>query len=263
MIRQQEWERLAPKWPDVPSTGWDHWMRLPTSNQMRECIVPEVSRTRHIGDKGVNVKSGQNNIYSRWAFADEVGTVTSFGDLSYLQEDKYEAHVKDLVKKAYDQNRMNIYTLETFQKYASRYKLWRNQPRGTHRGLIIVHNQDDSYDVFADARKAWDYISPVEQMHPKPGIAIIPGNRGLSCSQVCSNSGKRCEQSQLQFANTCEELMKAFACEAGCGHQMGYEIPSYVVESSERTYRQCLVADEVVSTCGASHPITRRLCACI
>jgi len=267
MIKRSEWAgRLRAKWPAVPSTGWDHWMRLPTSNDNRECVVPEVSRTKHIGDQGVNVKSGQQNIYSRWAFSgagDAEDGGRHFGDLSYLRRDRYEEDVESLVKLAYEAGTIEFYTLESWAMIAAKHQLWKNQPRGTHRGLILVHNRDGTFKVLADKRKAADYLRPEDAWRPNPDAQHVPGGRGESCNAVCSKRGLRCDHRELQFSNTCERMLRAFPCEAGCGHQMGYEIPSYVVAPNERTYRQCLVADEVASTCQAQHPITRRLCACL
>lgn len=67
---------------------------------------------------------------------------------------------------------------------------------------------------------------------------------------------------QHEFANNCEAMREAFACELGCGHQVGAEIPCYVHQSKRDTFQQCLVTDEVTSLCGASHPATTRLCGC-
>uniref|UniRef100_A0A7S4DZD4 alpha-1,3-mannosyl-glycoprotein 2-beta-N-acetylglucosaminyltransferase n=1 Tax=Lotharella globosa TaxID=91324 RepID=A0A7S4DZD4_9EUKA len=266
MISRSEWLRLRSKWPDVPSTGWDHWMRLSTSNNGRECIVPIVSRTKHIGEHGVNVQSNQNHIYSKWAFSDVEPAPASFGDLSYLLHDAYEEFVKSQVSLAYQNDGgLVLYTLETWRGVASRHQLWANQPRGTHRGLILVKQgkEGDVYKVFADKRKAWNYLKPEDQLKPKPQAIKVKGNNGESCSGACRRVQKRCDPREIQFVNTCEALLDSFACEAGCGHQMGMEIPSYVITPSERTYQQCLVADEVVSTCEAAHPVTRRLCACV
>uniref|UniRef100_A0A7S2U507 Uncharacterized protein n=1 Tax=Lotharella oceanica TaxID=641309 RepID=A0A7S2U507_9EUKA len=124
-------------------------------------------------------------------------------------------------------------------------------------------SSSEQYLVFADKRKASNYLRPEDQLNPKPGAITVLGNVGESCYGACQRIHKTCDPRQIQFVNTCEALLEHFPCEAGCGHQMGMEIPSYVVTSSERTYQQCLIADEVVSTCEAHHPVTRRLCACV
>ncbi|GAB5373305.1 hypothetical protein AAMO2058_001739600 [Amorphochlora amoebiformis] len=258
MIKKQEWDRLRGHWPNVPSTGWDHWMRLSTTNQGRECIVPEVSRTRHIGEHGVNVHG--NNAYVKWAFS---SGNSELGDLKYLLNDTYEKSVRKAVEEAYESHRVTFYTLEEFRTIALQNSLWQNQPRGTHRGIILVHMRDGSMKVIADRRKAWEYIRLEDQKKPNPKSIAIKSRIGVSCTDACRRQGKTCDAAEIQFLNNCESLLKMFACEAGCGHQMGREIPSYVVNPRERTYQQCLVSDEVVSTCSAKHAVTERLCACV
>ena len=52
------WSILAPEWPKFPSTGWDHWLRhgVP-SLRFRDCVAPEVPRSKHVDNKGTNVKA--------------------------------------------------------------------------------------------------------------------------------------------------------------------------------------------------------------
>ena len=65
------------------------------------------------------------------------------------------------------------------------------------------------------------------------------------------------------FANNCEALLEHFPCEAGCGHQIGDEIPCYVSDPTSQTYRQCLVTEQRMPRCRASHGSTTRLCVCV
>ena len=70
-------------------------------------------------------------------------------------------------------------------------------------------------------------------------------------------------QRELEWANTCEALGAAFACEAGCGHQVGSELPAYAHQASLDTHRQCLVSDIAFSKCEAKFAKTTRLCFCL
>ena len=72
------------QWPAAPTTGWDHWMRLGTTSHGRECVAPEINRSRHASKRGTNVLD--NKPFERFAF-EKVG-VQTFGDLSYLLRDK-------------------------------------------------------------------------------------------------------------------------------------------------------------------------------
>ena len=41
--------------PNFPVEQWDHWMRLETTSQGRECVVPEVNRNYNIGEQGAHM----------------------------------------------------------------------------------------------------------------------------------------------------------------------------------------------------------------
>ena len=51
---------LAPLWSSFPSTGWDHWIRHGVPQlRYRDCVAPEVPRSKHVDTKGTNVKAGR------------------------------------------------------------------------------------------------------------------------------------------------------------------------------------------------------------
>ena len=72
---------------------WDHWMRLSTTSLGRECVAPEINRSRHASARGTNVLD--NKPFERFTF-EETG-VPSFGDVSYILRDKYEPAVSAAV----------------------------------------------------------------------------------------------------------------------------------------------------------------------
>ena len=57
-------------------------------------------------------------------------------------------------------------------------------------------------------------------------------------------------------------MARHFGCEAGCGHQVGKELPAYAATADLDTYQQCLITDIAVSACNAAFKKTRRLCSC-
>jgi hypothetical protein len=85
---------------------------------------------------------------------------------------------------------------------------------------------------------------------------------GVSCTSACAAMGGRCEERELEWGNSCAALARHFPCEAGCGHQVGPELPAYASAKDLDTYRQCLTSDIAVSTCDAKYAKTRRLCTC-
>jgi hypothetical protein len=80
---------------------------------------------------------------------------------------------------------------------------------------------------------------------------------------ACTLSIVSCDERELEFMNRCDALAAAFACEGGCGHQIGLELPAYVADRRAATAGQCLVTDGPMPRCAASHPATARLCACL
>ena len=59
-------------------------------------------------------------------------------------------------------------------------------------------------------------------------------------------------------------LAAHFPCPAGCGHQLGVELPAYVTSKAEATAGQCLIANGgATPTCAAKHRATQRLCVCV
>ena len=140
------------------------------------------------------------------------------------------------------------------------------QLRGWFRGVIPLRRPGGGLLLLVDRRRGADFLAPAEGLRPKAGLLVVaagPGQAGVSCAALCAQKGKRCEEQQLEFVNDCAPLLKAFPCEAGCGHQVGIEIPAYVHDASRDTGHQCLTTDEAVSSCAAAHPATRRLCACV
>ena len=70
-------------------------------------------------------------------------------------------------------------------------------------------------------------------------------------------------QKRLEWGNNCDAMAKFFRCEAGCGHQVGPELPAYASAQDLDTHGQCLISDIAVSTCKAAFKKTERLCACV
>ena len=66
MISAELWQELRAKWPEAPTTGWDHWMRLSATARGRECVAPEINRSRHASKRGTNVVD--NKPFERFSF---------------------------------------------------------------------------------------------------------------------------------------------------------------------------------------------------
>lgn len=62
-------DHLRGSWPAAATTGWDHWLRLSSISQYRECISPEIPRTQHTSESGINVNSASAALFAKYAFS--------------------------------------------------------------------------------------------------------------------------------------------------------------------------------------------------
>lgn len=287
MIEHATWEELRGRWPKRPTTGWDHWFRLSTTSRGRECVVPRINRSRHANKKGTNV---QNNApFERFVF-EEVG-VPSFGDLSYLLRDNFErdsglahraatrvtlpAGLAAGGKAAYQgaasawmgalpagETSLLLYTREEYQAIAKPLGIWAESPRGTHNGTIALWPPNGGTLLLADRRRC-PHLEAAERWVPPPGSREVAAPAGQSCADACAAQGGTCKDRELEWANSCEALLRHFPCEAGCGHQVGPELPAYGSHHTLDTYQQCLITDIAFSKCTAKFAKTSRLCRCL
>ena len=285
------WLDLRLRWPDKPTTGWDHWIRLSTSMNKRECIYPEIPRTKHVSTHGTNVNSADAvQKFQRYAFINDIspGTDrTKFIDTQKLLDANYNEGMKALVRHAHrvkhvsdveyhhidgnkdsddDLSFLILYNREDYETLAPRVGLPRTQSRGWYRGIVQTFLRESSKykgrRLFLAERHSADFIHDHEKLKPSANMQIIGAKRGEPCAAACKRNNLLCKDGDLEFVNSCESFQGVFGCENGCGHQVGAEIPCYVAKQSEPTFRQCLVSDSGRIGCLASHPATQRLCAC-
>jgi len=308
MVTGDTWnDELAPHWPEAATTGWDHWMRLSSTSRGRECLRPEVPRTRHASKRGTNVKD--NRPFEAFGFAEH--GVGSFGDLHHLLRPAYDDAVKALFappahitawregsefwstpvpgqgklqagggsfwsKSSGDApaarqwlealgagtTTVVAYTRENYRSLATPLGLWKESPRGTHNGTILLRSAAGATLVLADRRKC-PWLPPQHAFRAAHAWREVKAAPGASCAAACQGAGMRCQARELEWVMSCEALARHFPCEAGCGHQVGDELPAYVHDSALDTYQQCLVSDIAFSTCEAAFSKTTRLCRCV
>ena len=284
MISADLWHELRAKWPEAPTTGWDHWMRLSSTSRGRECVAPEINRSRHASSRGTNVLD--NKPFERFTF--ETVGVESYGDLSYLLHGAHEQAFSSAVRAAKRaewpsiwggatakdtamrwvsdlpsaQPTLLLYTREQYKDLAKPLGLWGENPRAFHNGTIALHPPSGGQLILADRRHS-PYLEPSERMLPPPSMRQLKASAGVSCDKACADVGQSCDAHQLEWGNTCEAMARFFPCEAGCGHQVGPELPAYASSPSLDTHRQCLISDIAISTCAAAFAKTERLCTCV
>ena len=154
----------------------------------------------------------------------------------------------------------NPQTTQEWNSIAVRVGLPAGAPRSTHKGLTAILYKGVPL-LLAD-RRVCPYLRAAEQIRPDPAVQYRAAQQGESCTKTCAAAGMRCRGDHLQWANNCEVLARLFPCEAGCGHQIGEEIPCYVQDRTQVTHQQCLTTDGAVRSCDASHRSTSRVCPC-
>lgn len=178
-----------------------------------------------------------------------------------------------------------------FEPLSKFFHLWHEVRRGMFRGvhefyfhtnyvvLVNVHGAQQPYladlataSMFAPLRpsdapilQAFEFTNPPPPPPPQEhkggmsGASLLVGERGASCDATCGAVGKRCDGSRFREINTCEVMRRSFGgCTSGCQLSFGFEQPAQDTTSS-----LCLISSSPEeSQCGASHAVTRRLCAC-
>ncbi|KAH9502175.1 Alpha-1,3-mannosyl-glycoprotein 2-beta-N-acetylglucosaminyltransferase [Bulinus truncatus] len=87
MLEKQIWMELRSKWP---ATFWDDWMRHPDQRKGRQCLRPEISRTKTFGAKGVSNGAFFDKYLQHIKLNSEFVPFTKL-DLSYLQKENYNS----------------------------------------------------------------------------------------------------------------------------------------------------------------------------
>jgi len=156
---------------------------------------------------------------------------------------------------------MLLYTREQYRELAKPLGIWAESQRATHNGTIALALPSGGTLLLADQRRC-PYLPGTARLRPPVGMHTLAAAAGVSCSEACRAAGGRCDARTLEWGNSCAALADHFGCEAGCGHQVGPELPAYAASADLDTYRQCLISDIAISQCEAKYAKTRRLCAC-
>jgi len=296
LLPQHAWHKLRSQWPLTPTMGWDYWMRVGFRREGKECIIPEVSRTKHASEKGSSITTKkQLLLLSQMAFASRPSSCSTlqpchhFGDISYMLLDSYDRLMAKAIANSprrylpqlatssdYDRRMLYVvpYERTDFAKIGLPEKFGLipqgtaraipNDVRTEHHGIVMGrHPASLARILLVDKMSAQHYLRLSERMPLLRSTISVPGIQGQSCDEACASKHMKCDASQLEYFNNCHALEKHFKCEAGCAHQVGNELPVYVPDSFQPTHQQCLVTFISKLDCKAKHKSTSRLCACV
>eukprot|EP00760_Papus_ankaliazontas_P029621 PhM_4_TR4320/c0_g1_i1/m.35209/K00726/MGAT1; alpha-1,3-mannosyl-glycoprotein beta-1,2-N-acetylglucosaminyltransferase len=278
MLRRELWLELGPKFP---VDHWDHWMRVPTVNKNRDCVVPYLSRNHNIGVYGANVDETEYEMFLRNILHYEGHSLVPLGDLSYLKKDAYMSNLKQKIERAnkvvtlqqYEDLRnpagfspdsvvLVPYVKENFVNLADVFGIYPT-PKASFAHTITLHRFKATF-ILVNQRSS-PLIPSKHRISASRGLkAIAAESAGMSCDEVCaSRANMICGPQDFEFINHCRTLKEHFPCTAGCSREWGRDIPNYAVDPEDKkNFGKCLITEDV-SSCDASHPSTKRLCPCI
>lgn len=94
-------DELFSKWlPKERLTDWDIWMRNPSNRKGRDCLVPDISRTFHFGEDGLNVDKNMQGLYFRNHALHQDSLPVDFTPLEFLTKDNYESNLAESIISA-------------------------------------------------------------------------------------------------------------------------------------------------------------------
>lgn len=288
LLPRVAWTTLRTWWTQSPTMGWDYWMRVAFRRAGKECIIPEVSRTRHIAEQGSSVSNAKMVEYFKQMTFSEIPTTCEvqgpchqFGDVSYLIKDRYEATLRATITQAPRVTELNVVRsgelvvfpfkydevgrmmLQIGLRFSAYKDVIPKDLRGEHFGVVSGRYPGGVSVLAVDRRSVGRYLRPEETLSRHPSMKPVAATVGASCHEACSAMHLNCDVEQMPFLNDCNEMLIHFPCEDGCAHQVGAELPAYVSDRSEPTYQQCLVTFISSLNCEGKHPSTNRLCACM
>lgn len=272
MLKKSLWNELSPKFAN---DLWDNWMRSPYHHKERDCIVPEISRNRNIGEEGANMNQKMfNEKLKKINFYE--GKETDFGDLNYLKYENYEENLYEKVKNAKiingdpktlfslknenAENLLFIYSTKNVQAVLSMLGIPFGEMRTHHNFLVIL--RFGSGFLYLAHHKLTQYLP--EDLRVKKTLNTLPhpSQLGMTCDRACSVIQKKCSEEDFDFINNCETLKKFFPC-TDCLIQYGSDLPNYVDDKTNEYNGKCLVTFSFVSYCISQHQSVKRLCPCV
>ena len=122
MLPRHSWLKLREQWPSAPTMGWDYWMRTAFRRWSKECIVPEVPRSRHFSQNGSSItQAKQVEYFQSMALASLASSCSGssscdhFGNLSYLIQANYESWILRATQMAVPLKGVSVVHQEGYQ----------------------------------------------------------------------------------------------------------------------------------------------------
>jgi len=220
MTNSAIWSELSPLFP---LDQWDHFLRLDSVHRGRDCLIPEISRNKNIGQHGTNMGS---NFFGKYLapiawYEDANSSDMPYGmrthdgrgevSLELLRSEHYEKEMHRIVAEATvfgDASSSDVLgRLRSLASTPARLELPPPEsflvtyekrhypalagvfgllpvPRGVHKGLSSIR-LGPHLVYFADV-KLCPYLPPPLRFPRNPTITPVPSREGESCTAACA-----------------------------------------------------------------------------
>lgn len=143
-------DEILPKWlPKERMTDWDVWMRKPSIRKARDCLIPDISRSYHFGENGMNVNEAIQQAYFRHHAVNKKSELTHFPPIQNYQKLQYDQELLMIIKEA-EILKSNPCD-ESRKKPASNF----GPPPNSNQTFVLYYQQSDIDDLTNWYRVAW------------------------------------------------------------------------------------------------------------
>lgn len=145
--------QLLPIWlPKERQTDWDLFLRKPSIRKGRDCIIPDISRTYHFGENGVNVGPDMQRLYFRNHAVHKTNHITQFPSIENYEKTTFDLDLIERIKGAVviDGELNNPCDEINTQSNAAF-----GPPQKSNQTHVLYYHQESADDVKNWLRLAW------------------------------------------------------------------------------------------------------------
>jgi hypothetical protein len=241
-------DELIRKWPGVYIT-WDWWFRRPDIAKGRECIVPEIPRSHHVGKGGVH--TADNTIYDLMIRAEIPASDLTFNFTS-VELTTYDKNLKSRVAAAevlpspaafeecLKAKRSGTFLIpirtDDERRWFNKFFYWFTVYRISHRGLVAKKKPEiGATYFFVHARRGAEWLpAPLrdDSALVSKDITVVISGVGEDCVTPCASQGFVCSIYDFGLINTCKHCPSTTPCRQ--------------TEVDSPTYRGVVIKDDSV-----------------
>ena len=272
MMHRAVLEELVKSWPGQYVT-WDWWFARPDVTKGRECIAPEVPRSKHIGADGVHYKN--NDLYEQMAFANIPADENTF-DFESIDLVTYDEKLAGWLAQAellrtvdefaavFNASKSGFFLMpivdKNTEKAVDNYLRHFRSFYCSHRGLLVKKRPEtNTVFLFAHTRNGPEWL-PKDLRAPLPrGVHVVLSAPGENCVQTCARlvvPHKRvCSFDALRMMQNCD-FCPSQQCE---NKNLFHTHNGLIINQNDQT---CSLSTFSSIRCDEAFPGFSRICPC-